>query len=246
MRTTPLPPAPPAPAPGGAARAASPRQALARPGRRRRQALPAAAWVSATLCLLMLAGLGAGLHHWTAGFEAWTYEARRERQIDAGLLRAPALALRGADGRPVRLRQDGGAAAATLVDFIYTRCPGVCRTLGSEFQQMQQQLAEQPAAVRLASISFDLAHDDAAALARHAASLRAQPRWWTLAVPDSPADAQALLRALGVVVVPDGQGGWVHNGAIHLLDGQGRLRGLYGFNQWPQALADARALASRP
>jgi protein SCO1/2 len=56
-----------------------------------------------------------------------------------------------------------------------------------------------------------------------------------------------LLASLGVVVVPDGQGGFVHNGAIHLLDERGRLRGLYGFDQWQQALEAARRLvATRP
>ena len=51
------------------------------------------------------------------------------------------------------------------------------------------------------------------------------------------------MRSLGVVVIPDGMGGFVHNGSIHLLDGQGLLRGLYGYDGWPQALADARRLS---
>ena len=136
-------------------------------------------------------------------------------------------------------------AKAYLVDFIYTRCPTVCLALGSEFQQAQRAVAQDPAYadVRLLSVSFDVENDSPAALASYATSLRADPEWWTFAVPSSAANAEALLRSLGVVVIPDGMGGFVHNGSIHLLDGQGRLRGLYGYDGWPQALADARRVS---
>ena len=46
-----------------------------------------------------------------------------------------------------------------------------------------------------------------------------------------------------VVAVPDGMGGFVHNGAIHLIDASGTVRGIYDLDQWPQALERALALA---
>ncbi len=204
--------------------------------------------LSAALCLALALGLLTGLHGWTAGFEIWTYEGRRERQVEAGELQAATVALRGIDGRPVTLWSDDGAApAAYLVDFIYTRCPGVCQALGSEFQRMQAQLAASPGgradAIRLVSISFDVDHDDPSRLARHAAAQHASRSHWTFAVPASADEAHSLLRSLGVVAIPDGAGGFVHNGSIHLLDQRGRLRGLYRLEQWPQALAAARRLA---
>lgn len=207
--------------------------------------------LSAALCAAIAIGLAWGLHRYTAGFEVWTFEGRRQLTLQAGALRAAPVALRGTDDAAPRLwRTDDTAPAAYLVDFIYTRCPGVCRTLGSQYQQMQRALAQRgdPAAgaVRLVSVSFDVGHDDPVRLARHARELAADPRWWTLAVPATPDDARSLLRSLGVVVVPDGQGGFVHNGSIHLLDAQGRLRGLYELDQWPQALADAARLAASP
>lgn len=204
--------------------------------------------VSAALSLAMLAALMVGLHKWTAGFEIWTFEGRRELQLREGTITAQKVPLL-STGTPPQWGTDE-AAGAYLVDFFYTRCPSVCRVLGSEYQQMQRQLAAQPAAlstnVRLVSVSFDLAHDTPAQLAAYAAAQHADPRWWTIAVPTGEPHAQKLLRSLGVVVVPDGQGGFVHNGDIHLLDGAGRLRGLYAFDVWPQALAAARALAAAP
>lgn len=202
---------------------------------------------TAALCLALLLGLAWGLQRWTRGFEVWTYEGRRQSLLRAGRLQAPPVALRGIDGAAPRLwRASGAAPSAYLVDFIYTRCPGVCRALGSEYEQMQRAAGVQNGAVQLVSISIDPTHDDPAQLARYAVLQKADPRHWTLAVPATPAAADRLLRALGVIVVPDGQGGFVHNGAIHLLDARGRLRGLYAFDQWPQALAEAQALAAAP
>jgi len=202
---------------------------------------------SALLCGLMLIGLVAGLHRWTDGFERWTFESRRQWQVAQGALQAPAVDLIGSDGAPLAAWAAEPAARAWLVDFIYTRCPSVCLSLGSHYQQMQRELQQQPntaAGVRLLSVSIDRAHDQPPALARYAALQKADSHWWRLAVPASDTDATALLRALGVVVVPDGLGGFNHNGAIHLIDGQGRLRALFDFEQWPHALDAARALAA--
>ena len=205
--------------------------------------------LSAALCVAMLAAFGWGLHRVTAGFEVWTFEGRRQLQLQTGSLRAASVSLQGVSGLAPQLWYGGPAQpAAYLVDFIYTRCPGVCRALGSEFQQLQRALAADPTAgaVHLVSISFDVAHDSAAGLAHYAIQLGAAPAWWTMAVPATADDATTLLHSLGVVAISDGQGGFVHNGAIHLLDAQGRLRGLFGFDQWPQALAAARQTAKLP
>lgn len=202
---------------------------------------------SALLCLLMLIGLVAGLQRWTDGFERWTFESRRQWQVAQGALQAPAVDLIGSDGAPLAAWAAEPTARAWLVDFIYTRCPSVCLSLGSHYQQMQRELQQQPnaaAGVRLLSVSIDRAHDQPPALARYAALQKADADWWRLAVPASDTDATALLRALGVVVVPDGLGGFNHNGAIHLIDARGRLRALFDFEQWPHALDAARALAA--
>ena len=213
--------------------------------------------LSAALCVVLLVAFAWGLHRITSGFEVWTFEGRRQVQLQSGIVQAPVVTLRGVDGQTTVLWNGAGAApAAYLVDFIYTRCPSICLALGSEYQQMQRQLAREDGGrstgtpvsdgVHLVSLSFDIAHDDPQQLARYAGRLGADPRWWTMAVPATMDDAQTLLRGLGVVAVPDGQGGFVHNGAIHLLDGRGQLRGLFALDAWPQALAAARHLAVAP
>ena len=208
---------------------------------------------SAALCLTLVVAFVCGVWWQTGGLEVWTFEGRRQLQVAAGSLQAPAVALRDADGSEdaAPWRAHDTSSRAYLVDFIYTRCPGVCRALGNQYQQMQRELLtsaqHDPAydRVQLLSVSFDVAHDGVPQLHEAAMRLGAQPRRWRFVVPASDAGSRTLLRALGVVAIPDGTGGFVHNGDIHLLDGQGRLRALFGFDEWRQALVAARVLAAQ-
>jgi len=207
-------------------------------------------WPTVLLCLAMLIGALVLLHRITLGFEAWTFEDRRQRLTPTGAFVAPAVSLRGVAGQPVDLwHPAANRPAAYLVDFIYTRCPGVCRALGTEYQRMQRQLAATPPSraasdIRLVSLSFDVEHDDPERLAAEAQRLGTDPARWTFAVPATGTDARRLLTALGVVAIPDGRGGYVHNGDIHLLDARGRLHGIFTFGQWEAALAAAGRLAA--
>jgi protein SCO1/2 len=213
-----------------------------------------ARWLSAALCVALSGAFVWGMWQQTDGLEVWTFEGHRQQQMAAGELQAPAVRLRHADVDASKLEPvpwASGAPTAYLVDFIYTRCPGVCRALGSEYQQMQRQLiadAKQVPAdqrVSLLSVSFDVEHDGVDQLRQNARVLSADPQHWRWAVPATERESRALLRSLGVVAIPDGAGGFVHNGDIHLLDGEGRLRGLFGFDQWPAALAAARKVAAQ-
>lgn len=224
------------------------------------------------MCLALAIGFGLAIFDFTNGLEVWVYEERRKAQLSKGTVRAADVRLLRetdtegnlqADLRPVWQPQAGQAdlSVATgtrasdvyLVDFIYTRCPTVCRTLGSEFQQMQAAIKNEAlgtssgghSKVKLVSVSFDVEHDRPPILKRYAASLAADPSIWSFVVPETRSQSSTLLRSLGVVVVPDGMGGYVHNGSIHLIDGRGVLRGLYEFDQWEQALSHAKELASR-
>lgn len=203
--------------------------------------------VSAALCLAMVIAFVWLASRQTHGFEVWTFEGQRERQLQAGLLQAAPVPLRTADGeQPAPWSNDGAApAGAYLVDFIYTQCPSICRALGSEYQQMQAELASRgDRSVRLVSVSFDVANETAGTLRGYARTYHADAARWTIAVPANARDTEALLQSLGVVVIPDGFGGYVHNGAIHLLDARGRLRGLYALDEWTQALEAAQRLAA--
>lgn len=207
---------------------------------------PLATTLLATALLsLALVALSAQL---TDGFTRWTFEALRRDAADAGHLLAPAVRLRTAHGETTT-PWPNNAGTVYLVDFIYTRCPTICQALGSEYTRLQHQLRERFGAhsrVRLVSVAFDREHDTPIELQHYAQRHRADDALWLIGTPASAAAADTLLQALGVVAVPDGLGGFVHNGAIHLIDSHGTVRGIYDLDQWPQALERALQLTGTP
>ena len=204
----------------------------------------------AAVLSLLLALCGYAAASWlTHGFQVWTDEGARRLEVALRPVDAPRVAVDGpgvaAPDLPALLAQGGGV---TIADFIYTRCQTVCLSLGSSFQQLQAALqadraAGQRANVRLLSISFDGAHDHPAALRAHAQGLRADPALWRFVrVPDA-AQEQALLRRLGVVVVPDGRGDYEHNAALLVFDARGRMVRVFDVAEQQLALDYARHLA---
>jgi protein SCO1/2 len=196
----------------------------------------------ASVCLAVLGALSAS--HLTEGFQVWTAEDARRLAVQNQPVPTPSAVLEGAGLRGHDLREVlAGAGQVTIVDFVYTRCTSVCASLGSGFQQLQRQLAQQRIdGVRLLSISFDPAYDDPARLAQYAERWAADPgRWRVATVPDEHALAR-LLRAFQVVVLPDGQGGYEHNAALLVIDAQGRLVRIFDAAALDDALSFALSL----
>ena len=201
-------------------------------------------------CALVVLVFAAAVDALTRGLEHWTFESARRSDALQQRLAASSLVVRTAQGRDLPLWPAASTASADarvyLLDFIYTSCPGVCQTLGAEFAQLQRQLADSPrhgAGVMLLSLSFDLERDGTDELARYAQRHGADGSRWRVAAPLSSADSRRLLQELAVIAVPDGQGGYVHNGAIHLLDGAGRVHAIFDPAQWREALVAATRLA---
>ena len=208
-------------------------------------------WLTLVAAALLLACAWLAASWLSYDFQVWTDEGARRLEVALRPVPAPQVTVQGpgVDGQDLSalLAAQGGV---TIADFFYTRCQTVCLSLGSSFQQLQAALqadrqAGRPAGVRLLSISFDGAHDDPAALARYAQSLRAQPDLWRFVrVPDA-AQQQALLGRLGVVVVPDGRGDYEHNAALLVFDAHGRMVRVFDLAEQQLALDYARDLARR-
>ncbi len=172
--------------------------------------------------VLLAAGIGvlAGV---TDGFRAFTAETARRISVRDHPPLVPPLPLQAASGTRTGFGDLRGRWL--LVDFIYTRCETYCSAQGSEFARLQRQLAGPIASgkVALLSISFDPAHDDLAALAAYQRIRGDNGSGWIAARPIDPVELTTLLRVFGVVAVPDGLGGFVHNAAIAVVDPEGRL-----------------------
>lgn len=189
-------------------------------------------------CTLIVAAFALAVSALTGEFRYWTFEERRLALANASRIQVPPIALSDTTGRTATVWQNASERQVYLVDFIYTRCATVCQTLGSEYQRMQQMLQQFPQQarhVKLLSISFDR-RDRLEDLSGYARRYKAVPEMWTISRAADPASGRSLLDELGVVVIGDGMGGYVHNAAIHLVNGEGRLIDIYSYEDWEDAV----------
>lgn len=193
--------------------------------------------------LLIVAGGIAVLAVATDGFRAFTSETARRIEVREHPRALPQAMLQTAGGNTIELRQLRGRWL--LVGFIYTRCMTYCSVQGGEFARMQDRLASSIAdgKVLLLSISFDPAHDGPAQLAAYQRRSGDRGAGWIAARPVAAADLAALTRTFGVVAVPDGLGGYVHNSAIAVVDPSGLLVAIL---DWDDPRAAERYVAGRP
>jgi protein SCO1/2 len=192
-----------------------------------------------TLAGLAVAAMGvAALAVVTDGFRAATTDAARRLAVAARPRALPDVTLVDQTGATFRLSALQGRPV--LVAFFYTNCPAICGLLAGQFQLALEAVLERPGGreIRLLSISLDTARDTVAALADYAERLGADGRAWRVARVADSTDLEALLDAFGVVVLPDGAGGFVHNAAIYRVDAEGRLVRVYDPDAADRAIAD--------
>lgn len=175
------------------------------------------------------------------GFRAFTSEAARRLAVAAAPKDLPLAVLQ--DGTGVQFTLGDYVGGLVLVTFIYTRCPDICSTVGDSFEQMYRAL---PAplrghAVNLVSISFD-PRDRPADLAAYAERHDVGDGAWRFARVIDDNARRILLEAFGIVAIPDGAGGFIHNAAIHLVDREGRLARIVDHDRPDLALAELGSL----
>jgi protein SCO1/2 len=168
------------------------------------------------------AALGVAALWWaTSGGRAFTAETARRLAVAEHPVAVPDLRLQLQTGAQARLRAlEGELVVAT---FIYTRCRTMCPMLGVRLARIRDQLPDGAAgeAVHLLSLSFDPARDTPPRLAQYGARYGAEPGQWWVARPTE--GMARFLDRLGVVVLPDGDGGFRHNAAFYLIDRDGQL-----------------------
>jgi protein SCO1 len=182
--------------------------------------------------------LGIGAFWWgTDGLTSFTAETARRVDILRSPRPLPAVVLEDQDGRTFSLQDYQGRLLA--VEFIYTRCTTICRSLGMAFRQIRDHVPQQALGhdFALLSISFDTDQDDAASLKAYGHSYGADGAHWRVARVRSKADLKPLLDAFGVVVIPNKLGGFEHNAAIHLVGRDGKLAQISDIDQ-PLAFAE--------
>jgi protein SCO1 len=166
-----------------------------------------------------------GIYHITHGFRAVTSDQARQRALAASPHALPSIPLVDSHGQRTELRQLASAKPFTVVTLVYTQCTSLCLLTASSEAYLQTRLrdAELQQQVGLVTISFDPARDTPEELALYARRMKADAATWTIATVADSSDLKRLLETFGVVVLPDGDGGYTHNGALFLVDRHGRL-----------------------
>lgn len=171
----------------------------------------------------------------TEGFRAITTEGARQLSVARHPLPVPAVRLVDQDGHPFSLADYRGTIV--LVDFIYTRCPKLCGVLGDDFHRMLALAPKQD--IKFLSISFDPENDNRDALKLYGDRYDATPPRWRIAATADSSGLAALLRTFGVIVIPDGLGGFVHDDSIYLIDRKGRFARIFESGAPPQLIEEA-------
>jgi len=117
-----------------------------------------------------------------------------------------------------------------IADFIFTRCQGSCPVLTSKLLALQRSLAGLP--VRFVSFSVDPDNDTPAVMKAYAARWHGDPVRWRLLATDGQTLAR-LGAALGGAEEPGAAANTFHSDRFALVDGAGRLLGLYSSGSAP-------------
>jgi protein SCO1/2 len=177
--------------------------------------------------------------------------ARRNLVFAAGLALALALALVARAMRPqprlpvlgvvpeFHLQDERGApygndamfGHASIVDFVFTRCPSSCPRLTARMGELQARLKTDGSAAKLVSFSVDPENDTPPVLAAYAAKAGADPGRWSFVT--GPVDAVTRAVVLGFKMsaakVYSGANDYdvTHGDWFVLTDGAGGIRGYY-------------------
>jgi protein SCO1/2 len=198
-------------------------------------------WRSVLAVLAILIACSAVFYSFTRGFRAVTADGARQIDLMEHPRAVTPLALVDQGDRRLLLSAlPSGSAEWTVATLVYTHCITICRTSASGLAYIQAALGRYGLSgkVQLLTLSFDPARDTPAVLARYARGQGAQPGIWQFATVADRRDLAAMLKLFGIVVLPDGLGGYTHNAALFLIDGNGRLVRAYDVDRPDSLLAD--------
>jgi protein SCO1/2 len=139
---------------------------------------------------------------------------------------------------------------ATLVTFVYTRCPlpNFCPLMDRNFEELQRNLsadAKLKGHLKLISVSIDPTFDTAQVLADHAKRVKADPAVWTFLTGDvGTIDRLAAAFGVGVLRDPQQATNITHNLRTTLVSADGKVQKIYSGNDWKpeEVLADLRSI----
>lgn len=174
----------------------------------------------------------------TDGFRAFTSEGARRLAIQEKPREMPNVQLQDTQGQRFHLQDYNGKLV--LLTFFYSGCTDVCPIVETNFQEIYKQLPQQYLGkdVVLLSISFDPDNDTPEKLHSYSHYFQVDGVKWRMATVTDKKQLKELLDTFGVLVIPDGKGGYEHNAAFYMINRQGKITQIFDYDK-PDQVVDS-------
>jgi protein SCO1/2 len=129
------------------------------------------------LAVSLAVPLHALAHGATADELAHQHAASKSLKVSMADYVVPAIWLVRDDGKKVLLPQELDDGRPTVLNFIYTTCPGICPLMSQVFSRFQARLGAEREKVHMVSISIDPEQDTPARLRQYAKQFKAASQW---------------------------------------------------------------------
>jgi len=185
-------------------------------------------WFSAALVLLV-----AGVALWI--WQPWPGGSKLEM-----LGEAPDFSLQSAEGKRVSLSDSAGKVR--IVYFFFSHCPDICTPTTAMLSKLQEELKDRGlfgSRAVIHSISFDPARDTVERLGEVAGWYGSDGSGWLFLRGDDEASVIDLARQYGISVINLGNGNFMHQNYIVLIDGNGQRRKYYDANEMETVVSGA-------
>ncbi|WP_099157240.1 SCO family protein [Virgibacillus ndiopensis] len=168
----------------------------------------------------------------TDGFRAYTAESARTYELLQDKPKFPSVTLEDSQERTYTFKEFGNDKYVFLT-FMYTSCKTVCPQLEMNMAQVYDLIPRKYMGedIVFLSISFDPARDNPKILAKYRTYFGSDGETWRMARITDQAELDTLLKELGVIVIPDGNGNFTHNTAFYLIGKKGHLQEMMDFTK---------------
>ncbi|MBT2215362.1 SCO family protein [Virgibacillus dakarensis] len=178
-----------------------------------------------TLAIILVIIFGSALFYvGTDGFRAFTAESARTYELLKDKPVFPDVTLQDSQERTYSF-DEFAKGKFVFLTFMYTSCTTVCPQLEMNMADVYEAIPKKYIGkdILFLSISFDPERDNPETLAKYQTYFGSDGETWRMARINDKKELDSLLKRLGVIVIPDGNGNFTHNTAFYLIGKQGHL-----------------------
>lgn len=192
-------------------------------------------WHNTIACFLVLLFGFALFYFGTDGFQAFTAESARVNKLIDEKPKFPDVTFEDSKGRKYSITEFEDKYV--FITFLYTSCTTVCPQLEMNMSKVYDKVPAKYLGkdVVFLSISFDPTRDDPSTLEKYRGYFNSDGETWRMARIANQSELDSLLKAFGVIVIPDENGNFAHNSAFYLVDKKGSLLDVLDYKRIDEA-----------